>query len=115
VQITSNDISLEVNDQNLILADPVERFGHKPFLITNQIKEKVTSIGLHSPPININPEDLQLGFWYVANNVSFGTGIGIVLIGSLLKEARAAIKITSFLNNFRLSNCNHTNNRRKMR
>jgi len=42
---------------SLILSDLVERFGHEPLAIMQEIGKKVRTQGLDSPPMNITPED----------------------------------------------------------
>jgi putative methanogenesis marker protein 5 len=66
---------------SLILADLVERFGHKPLTMMSQIREKVTSLSLDSPPIHITPEDPKLGLKYAAIEVPAGVRGRMSLIG----------------------------------
>ena len=94
---------------SLILADLVERFGHKPLTMMNQIREKVTSIGLDSPPINITPEDPKLGLRYAAIEVPPGVRGRMALIGPLIEEAEAAIIVENPPVNFGCIGCNRTN------
>ncbi|MCG7853453.1 MAG: methanogenesis marker 5 protein, partial [Methanosarcinaceae archaeon] len=51
---------------SLILSDLVERFGHKPLAMMEQVREKITTVGIDSPPLNITPEDPKLGLKYAA-------------------------------------------------
>lgn len=94
---------------SLILADLVERFGHKPLTMMNQIREKVTSIGLDSPPINVTPEDPKLGLRYAAIEVPPGVRGRMALIGPLIEEAEAAIIVENPPVNFGCIGCNRTN------
>ncbi len=94
---------------SLILADLVERFGHKPLTMMNQIREKVTSIGLDSPPINVTPEDPKLGLRYAAIEVPPGVRGRMALIGPLIEVAEAAIIVENPPINFGCIGCNRTN------
>jgi len=94
---------------SLILADLVERFGHKPLTMMNRIREKVTNISLDSPPVNITPEDPKLGLRYAAIEVPPGVRGRMALIGPLIEEAEAAIIVENPPTNFGCIGCNRTN------
>ncbi len=94
---------------SLILADLVERFGHKPLTMMNQIREKVTNLSLDSPPINITPEDPKLGLKYAAIEVPAGVRGRMSLIGPLIEQAEAAIIVENPPTNFGCVGCNRTN------
>ncbi len=94
---------------SLILADLVERFGHKPLTMMSQIREKVTSISLDSPPINITPEDPKLGLKYAAIEVPAGVRGRMALIGPLIEQTEAAILVENPPTNFGCVGCNRTN------
>jgi putative methanogenesis marker protein 5 len=94
---------------SLILADLVERFGHKPLTMMNQIREKVTNISLDSPPINITSEDPKLGLKYAAIEVPAGVRGRMSLIGPLIEETEAAIIVENPPANFGCVGCNRTN------
>lgn len=94
---------------SLILADLVERFGHKPLTMMSQIREKVTSISLDSPPINITPEDPKLGLKYAAIEVPAGVRGRMALIGPLIEETEAAIIVENPPTDFGCVGCNRTN------
>jgi putative methanogenesis marker protein 5/putative methanogenesis marker protein 6 len=94
---------------SLILADLVERFGHKPLTIMSQIRKKVTNISINSPPINIVPEDPKLGLRYAAIEIPPGVRGRMTLIGPLIEEAEAAILAENSPTNFGCLGCNRTN------
>jgi putative methanogenesis marker protein 5 len=94
---------------SLILADLVERFGHTPLTIMNQVREKVTNISLDSPPINITPEDPKVGLRYAAIEVPPGVRGRMALIGPLIEETEAAIIVENPPTNFGCVGCNRTN------
>jgi putative methanogenesis marker protein 5 len=94
---------------SLILADLVERFGHKPLTMMNQVREKVTNISLDSPPINITPEDPKIGLRYAAVEVPPGVRGRMTLIGPLIEETEAAIIVENPPTNFGCVGCNRTN------
>jgi putative methanogenesis marker protein 5 len=75
----------------------------------NQIREKVTSIGLDSPPINVTPEDPKLGLRYAAIEVPPGVRGRMALIGPLIEVAEAAIIVENPPINFGCIGCNRTN------
>jgi putative methanogenesis marker protein 5 len=94
---------------SLILADMVERFGHKPLTMMSQIREKVTSLSLDSPPINITPEDPKLGLKYAAIEVPAGVRGRMSLIGPLIEQTEAAIIVENPPTDFGCVGCNRTN------
>ena len=94
---------------SLILADLVERFGHKPLTIMSQVREKVTSLSLDSPPINITPEDPKLGLKYAAIEVPAGVRGRMSLMGPLIEQAEAAIIVENPPTDFGCVGCNRTN------
>jgi len=94
---------------SLILADLVERFGHKPLTMMSQIREKVTTIGLDSPPINVTPEDPKAGLKYAAIEVPAGVRGRMSLVGPLIEETEAAIIVENPPTNFGCVGCNRTN------
>jgi len=94
---------------SLILADLVERFGHKPLTMMNQVREKVTNISLDSPPLNITPEDPKVGLRYAAVEVPPGVRGRMALIGPLIEETEAAIIVENPPTNFGCVGCNRTN------
>ncbi len=94
---------------SLILADLVERFGHKPLAVMNQVREKVTNISLDSPPVNITPEDPKVGLRYAAVEVPPGVRGRMALIGPLIEDAEAAIIVEAPPVNFGCVGCNRTN------
>lgn len=94
---------------SLILADLVERFGHKPLTMMSQIREKVTSLSLDSPPVNITPEDPKLGLKYAAIEVPAGVRGRMALMGPLIEQTEAAIIVENPPTNFGCVGCNRTN------
>lgn len=94
---------------SLILSDLVERFGHKPLTMMSQIREKVTSLSLDSPPVNITPEDPKLGLKYAAIEVPAGVRGRMALIGPLIEQTEAAIIVENPPTDFGCLGCNRTN------
>jgi putative methanogenesis marker protein 5 len=94
---------------SLILADLVERFGHKPLTMMSQIREKVTSLSLDSPPVNITPEDPKLGLKYAAIEVPAGVRGRMALMGPLIEQTEAAIIVENPPTDFGCVGCNRTN------
>lgn len=94
---------------SLILADLVERSGHTPLAVMNQVREKVTNISLDSPPVNITPEDPKIGLRYAAVEVPSGVRGRMALIGPLIEKTEAAIIVENPPTNFGCVGCNRTN------
>ncbi|MCZ7380127.1 MAG: methanogenesis marker 5 protein [Candidatus Methanoperedens sp.] len=94
---------------SLILSDLVERFGHEPLAIMQEIGKKVKSQGLDSPPMNITPEDPKLGLKYAAVEVPSGVRGRMSLFDPLLKAAEAAIVVRDPVISFGCMGCARTN------
>ena len=78
---------------SLILADLVERFGHKPLMLQSQIRQRIMNPDLDSPPFNITEEDLKKGLDYVPVEAPSGIRGRMGIIGPLIEEAEAAVII----------------------
>jgi putative methanogenesis marker protein 5 len=94
---------------SLILSDLVERFGHKPLAMMEQVREKITTVGIDSPPLNITPEDPKLGLKYAAVEVPAGVRGRMSLVGPLIDEAEAAIVVEDAAISFGCMGCARTN------
>jgi len=94
---------------SFILADLVTRSGHEPLVIMNQVREKVTALSVDSPPLNITPEDSNLGLKYAAIEVPAGIRGRMSLMGPLVEEAEAGIIIEGSPADFGCSGCNRAN------
>ena len=94
---------------SLILSDLVERFGHQPLAVMQEIGKKIRTAGLDSPPINITPEDPKIGLKYAAVEVPSGVRGRMSLLGPLLEEAQAAIIINEPDISFGCMGCARTN------
>ncbi len=76
---------------SLILYDLVERFGHEPLSTMAALREKVTSLEIDSPPLNITYKDVQKGLNYAGIEVPSGIRGRLAIFGPLVDEAEAAI------------------------
>lgn len=94
---------------SFILADLVTRAGHEPLVIMNQVREKVTSLSVDSPPLNITPEDANLGLKYAAIEVPAGVRGRMSLMGPMAEQAEAGIIVEDTPADFGCSGCNRTN------
>ncbi|MBA2862350.1 methanogenesis marker 5 protein [Methanococcus maripaludis] len=94
---------------SLILADLVERFGHKPLMINNAIGDKVRDLEIDTPPLNITDEDPKKGLKYAAIEVPSGVRGRMSLIGPLIDEAEAAIVMIHAPIGFGCVGCERTN------
>lgn len=94
---------------SLILSDLVERFGHRPLAMMEQVREKITTVGIDSPPLNITPEDPKLGLKYAAVEVPAGVRGRMSLLGPLIDEAEAAIIVEDAAISFGCMGCARTN------
>ncbi len=94
---------------SLILSDLVERFGHEPLAVMQEISKKVRTQGLDSPPLNITPEDPKLGLKYAAVEVPSGVRGRMSLFDPLISKAEAAIIVRDPVVSFGCMGCARTN------
>lgn len=76
---------------SLILYDLVERFGHEPLSTMEVLRDKVTTLEIDSPPLNITHEDVQKGLKYAGIEVPSGIRGRLAIFGPLVDQAEAAI------------------------
>ncbi|MEA1894470.1 MAG: methanogenesis marker 5 protein [Euryarchaeota archaeon] len=93
---------------SLILYDLVERFGHKPLAVMQEIKKRVTTAGIDSPPLNITPEDPKIGLKYAAVEVPAGVRGRMALLDPLIEAAEAAILVEDAPIGFGCMGCQRT-------
>lgn len=93
---------------SLILYDLVERFGHKPLAVMQEIRKKVTTAGIDSPPLNITPEDPKHGLKYAAVEVPAGVRGRMSLFDQLIEDAEAAILVEDAPIGFGCMGCQRT-------
>lgn len=94
---------------SLILSDLVERFGHEPLAVMQEISKRVSTPGLDSPPLNITPEDPKIGLKYAAVEVPSGVRGRMSLFGPLISKAEAAIIVRDPVVSFGCMGCARTN------
>jgi putative methanogenesis marker protein 5 len=94
---------------SLILSDLVERFGHEPLAVMQEIAKRVNTPGLDSPPLNITPEDPKLGLKFAAVEVPSGVRGRMSLFGPLISRAEAAIIVRDPVVSFGCMGCARTN------
>ncbi|WP_406660464.1 methanogenesis marker 5 protein [Methanolobus sp. ZRKC3] len=94
---------------SLILSDLVERFGHNPLAMMEKIKEKVTTVSVDSPPLNITAEEPKNGLKYAAIEVPAGVRGRMALIGPMIDEADAGIIVSESPLAFGCMGCARTN------
>jgi putative methanogenesis marker protein 5 len=94
---------------SLILSDLVERFGHTPLSAAQQIRERIQTPGLESPPLQITPEDPKKGLKYAAVEVPSGVRGRMALYGPMIEESEAAIIIHDADFSFGCMGCARTN------
>lgn len=94
---------------SLILSDLVERFGHEPLAVMQEIAKRVNTPGLDSPPLNITPEDPKIGLKYAAVEVPSGVRGRMSLFGPLIAKAEAAIIVRDPVVSFGCMGCARTN------
>ena len=78
---------------SLILADLVERMDHEALVVSKEVRKKINTPGLESPPLNITPDGPKKGLKYAAVDVPSGVRGRMSLIGPLIEEADAAIVV----------------------
>ena len=94
---------------SLILADLIERKGHKALALQKAIRKKVKDPDIDSPPMNITEEDPIKGLQYAAIEVPSGVRGRMAIIGPLLDEAEAAIIVDDAPFGFGCIGCARTN------
>ncbi|MDD1774457.1 MAG: methanogenesis marker 5 protein [Methanobacterium sp.] len=94
---------------SLILADLIERKGHEPLVIQREIRKKVTSAEIDSPPLNITEEEPIAGLKYAAIEVPSGVRGRMAIFGPLIDEADAAIIMEDAPFGFGCVGCARTN------
>jgi putative methanogenesis marker protein 5 len=94
---------------SLILSDLVARFGHQPLSAALQIRERIQTPGLESPPLQITPEDPKIGLKWAAVEVPSGVRGRMALYGPMIEEAEAAIIIHDADFSFGCMGCARTN------
>jgi putative methanogenesis marker protein 5 len=94
---------------SLILSDLVARFGHTPLSAAQEIRERIQTPGLESPPLQITPEDPKKGLKYAAVEVPSGVRGRMALYGPMVEKADAAIIIHDADFSFGCMGCARTN------
>ena len=94
---------------SLILADLVERRGHEPLVLQREIRKRVSTPEIDSPPLNMTEEDPIKGLKYAAIEVPSGVRGRMALLGPLIDEADAAIIMEDAPFGFGCVGCARTN------
>lgn len=94
---------------SLILADLIERRGHEPLVLQNEIRKKVRDPEIDSPPFNMTEEDPIKGLKYAAIEVPSGVRGRMSIFGPLIEEAEAAILMDEAPFGFGCIGCARTN------
>jgi putative methanogenesis marker protein 5 len=94
---------------SLILSDLVARFGHRPLSAALQIRERIQTPGLESPPLQITPEEPKKGLKYAAVEVPSGVRGRMSLYGPMIEEAEAAVIVNDADFAFGCMGCARTN------
>jgi len=75
----------------------------------SKIREKITTIGVDSPPLNITPKEPEMGLKYAAVEVPAGVRGRMALVGPLIDDAEAAIIVRDATIAFGCMGCARTN------
>ncbi|MCD1295752.1 methanogenesis marker 5 protein [Methanocella sp. CWC-04] len=94
---------------SLILSDLVERFGHEPLALMTEIRKKVNTPGLDSPPLNVTPDDPKKGLKWAAIEIPSGVRGRMAIVDPLIEQAEAAIIIEDAEYMFGCMGCARTN------
>lgn len=94
---------------SLILADLVERKGHEPLVLQKEIRSRVTTPEIDSPPLNITEEEPIKGLKYAAIEVPSGVRGRMSVFGPLIEKAEAAIIMEDAPFGFGCIGCARTN------
>lgn len=78
---------------SMILSDLVERMGHQALVVPGEVRAKVSTLGIDSPPLNMTPDDPKKGLRYAAVDVPSGVRGRMALIGPMIEEAEAGIVV----------------------
>jgi putative methanogenesis marker protein 5 len=94
---------------SLILSDLVERFGHEPLTLMSEIRKKVNSPGIDSPPLNVTPDDAKKGLKWAAIEIPSGVRGRMSIMDPLIDAAQAAIIVEDAEFMFGCMGCARTN------
>lgn len=94
---------------SLILSDLVARFGHSPLSAAIEIRERIQTPGLESPPLQITPEEPKIGLRWAAVEVPSGVRGRMSLYGPMVDQAEAAIIVNDADFSFGCMGCARTN------
>lgn len=94
---------------SLILSDLVERFGHEPLTLMSEVRKKVTTPGIDSPPINVTADDAKKGLKYAAIEIPSGVRGRMSIVDPLIENAQAAIIVEDADYMFGCMGCARTN------
>lgn len=94
---------------SLILSDLVQRFGHTPIAMMEKIKEKISTVGVDSPPLNITAEEPKKGLKYAAVEVPAGVRGRMSIVGPMIEQAEAGIIVGESPMAFGCMGCARTN------
>lgn len=94
---------------SMILSDLVERTGHEALVVSKEVRKKVNTPGLDSPPLNMTPEDPKKGLKYAAVDVPSGVRGRMSLLGPMIEEAEAAIVVMNDHCTLGCTGCARTN------
>lgn len=94
---------------SLILSDLVQRFGHTPIAMMEKIKEKISTVSVDSPPLNITAEEPKKGLKYAAVEVPAGVRGRMSIVGPMIEQAEAGIIVGESPMAFGCMGCARTN------
>ena len=94
---------------SLVLADLIERKGHKVLALQKEMRKKIKDPEIDSPPMNITEEDPIAGLKYAAIEVPSGVRGRMAIIGPIIDEAEAAIIVDGAPYGFGCVGCQRTN------
>ncbi|NLL94941.1 MAG: methanogenesis marker 5 protein [Thermoplasmatales archaeon] len=94
---------------SLILFDIVERFGHEPLSTMAALQERVNSMEIDMPPMNVTLDDVIRGLKYAGIEVPSGIRGRLAVWGPMIDEADAAIVMEEAPFAFGCVGCERTN------
>ena len=94
---------------SLVLADLIERKGHKVLALQKEMRKKIKDPEIDSPPMNITEDDPIAGLKYAAIEVPSGVRGRMAIIGPIIDEAEAAIIVDGAPYGFGCVGCQRTN------
>ena len=94
---------------SLILFDLIERFGHEPLSLMDEMRDRVVNAEIEAPPLNLTLDDIKGGLKYAGIEVPSGIRGRMSVWGPLLDKADAAIIMHNMPYTYGCVGCHRSN------